>query len=365
MAYGASTLGDLEPGMNRPNSNLVTVTDPPKTKRQQAWHLIARHATGVAISLACLWLVFRTVHIGEVISQIVAIDLRLVCFGILSLSIGYALRILRWQVMLAAAGAVISPSKCIAPFLGSIALNNVLPFRAGDAVRALVFPKALGISRATATASLAMERALDLAVLLFALAAGALSSSHSALLTDVGRIFSFLAITCISSIIFVMLVGRRLGELCGRARSHLLVARRLWLSSLLEFLGRVITDLSLMTRPTLLTIAAMLSLGVWAGESGLFLSLLAGLGISSNLASAVVAMAAATLSTLLPSTPGYVGPFHAAAFWAVHSFTGANDQAAAFAVLAHFSVWAPTSIAGAIAILLRPGLFRAEYRAPN
>src|SRR3569623_1048426 len=60
-------------------------------------------------------------------------------FGIASLSVGYALRIFRWSILLQASGAVTQWRSCSAPFLGSIALNNVLPLRIGDVVRALVF----------------------------------------------------------------------------------------------------------------------------------------------------------------------------------------------------------------------------------
>jgi hypothetical protein len=39
---------------------------------------------------------------------------------------------------------------------------------------------------------------------------------------------------------------------------------------------------------------------------------------------------------------------------------GSSAQAASFAVLAHLGVWLPTTLAGGIAILVNPGLFKAR-----
>jgi uncharacterized membrane protein YbhN (UPF0104 family) len=64
-----------------------------------------------------------------------------------------------------------------------------------------------------------------------------------------------------------------------------------------------------------------------------------------------------TLSTLVPSTPGYIGPFHLAAFAAITMLGSDAAHAGAFAVLAHFTLWATTTLVGAVAILLRRDLF--------
>ena len=60
----------------------------------------------------------------------------------------------------------------------------------------------------------------------------------------------------------------------------------------------------------------------------------------------------------MPSSPGYVGPFHLAAFTAVSLVGGTVDQAASFAVIVHLALWLPTTIAGMIAIGMDPELFR-------
>jgi uncharacterized membrane protein YbhN (UPF0104 family) len=106
----------------------------------------------------------------------------------------------------------------------------------------------------------------------------------------------------------------------------------------------------------------LLSAIVWAGEAGLFWAMFQGLDLHASYASALMVMAIATLSTLVPSSPGYVGPFHLAAFAAVRALGGSDAQAASFAVLSHLSLWLPTTVAGGIAILLNPKLFASRNR---
>ena len=51
-----------------------------------------------------------------------------------ALACGYTLRIVRWWMMLRAMDPAVRLGECVRPFLVSIAVNNLLPFRAGDAV---------------------------------------------------------------------------------------------------------------------------------------------------------------------------------------------------------------------------------------
>jgi len=100
------------------------------------------------------------------------------------------------------------------------------------------------------------------------------------------------------------------------------------------------------------------SMLVWLGEAGLYYSVLLGAGIDGSLLVALLVMAIATLSTLLPSSPGYVGSFHLAAFTAVSLVGDTAARAGSYAVIVHLSLWLPTTLAGVIAIWISPSLFR-------
>ena len=259
-----------------------------------------------------------------------------------------------------AAGARVSGVACAAPFVGSVALNNVLPFRAGDVIRAVVFPTAIGVRRVTATASIVLERILDLQTLLVVLGIGlALTRSVSVPAAFKGGV-AILSILCGTGIAAAVIFSRH-RRLISRAAAAAERRDRARLAGGLRVGQELMEGLAAMSRPGVLAWAFLLSMFVWLGEAGLFFALLTGLDLATGTAAALVIMAVATLSTLVPSSPGYVGPFHLAAYSAVAALGATSAQAASFAILAHLALWVPTTLAG-VAILANGQLFRGTTR---
>lgn len=320
-----------------------------------------KNVIGVLISVACLGFIAWRIDLDEFAKAIVRFQWGWLLFGLCSLALGYSARIVRWSSLLRAAGAHVLPSKCVAPFLGSIALNNILPMRLGDVVRALIFPAAIGIGRIPATGSLVMERLVDLMTLLACLVLGLAVTSGAQLPEWLIGTAVGLAIAGSAVLALVFFFSGWLARWVDRRTNMLDASKR---EGTLHALRDLLVGFDAMSRlPVLFTLFA-LSMLVWAGEAGLFWSMLRGFGLEASAGTALVVMAVATLSTLVPSSPGYVGPFHLAAFSAVTMLGGGSAQAASFAVLAHLGVWLPTTVAGALAILFNPQLFgRAKVLA--
>ncbi|QNK75205.1 flippase-like domain-containing protein [Variovorax sp. PAMC28562] len=308
---------------------------------------------GLAVSLACLTFIVRKIDLEAARQALLQFEWRYLMFGVACLAFGYAMRILRWAKMLQAAGSHVSFRQCIAPFLGSIAMNNVLPLRLGDVVRALVFPASIGVPRTLSTASLVMERLVDLMTLVMCLA---LSLSLDTRLAAP----QWLKDTAVTLAIFgcaALLLGFVFsGAIASRLRQHRLRG--------LRALAQLMEAFDAMTRPNTLVALISLSLLVWLGEAGLFYFLLLGFGLPAVPAAALLIMSIATLATLVPSSPGYVGPFHLAAFTGISLLGGTGEQAASFAVLSHLALWLPTTLAGALAVATTPRMFRSLRNAP-
>lgn len=318
------------------------------TQRRGKWTSLA---LGLLISIACLAFIVHKVDFDQVWQAFQRFEWRYFAAGIACLAFGYFMRILRWSKMLNAAGAQVGVRECASPFLGSIALNNVLPLRLGDVVRALVFPTSIGVSRMTSTSSLFMERLVDLMTLIVCLSASLFLNQHLDAPTWVKQTALSLAIAGTVALVAIFLLS---GAIARRLNKHR--------SGILRMLAGLLQGFDAMSRPPVLATLFSLSVLVWLGEAGLFYNLLIGFGLDATPTAAMIIMAIATLATLVPSSPGYVGPFHLAAFAGIALLGGSNDQAASFAVLSHLGLWVPTTLAGAIAIVSTPRLFKGLRR---
>jgi uncharacterized membrane protein YbhN (UPF0104 family) len=101
-------------------------------------------------------------------------------------------------------------------------------------------------------------------------------------------------------------------------------------------------------RPINLLALIGLSIIVWIFEGGVFIIAAKAADVPLGLGAAFFALAVSTLSTLLPSSPGYIGTFHFFAIQSAIAFGAMEASAAAFAVLAHLLLWLPTTLAGSI-----------------
>lgn len=316
-----------------------------------------KYIFGGLITILCLVIFFKQVNFGDLLDSLANFRWEYLFLGILSLAIGYCLRIARWSMILRASSANATFANCGTPFLASIALNNVMPLRLGDVLRALVFPKSMGISKTTATSSLIVERLIDLMTLVACLAIGLYAIQALAI---PGKIkISALYLALIGGVLLSL--GFLYSGPVGKFLTHLAKKQTTTtaLKKVYETGGELLLQFNMMSRPKLLVSMMCISMLIWAGEAGLFYFILLGTGINGSPVVALLIMSIATLSTLVPSSPGYAGPFHLAAYTAISLVGGTDAQAGSYAIIAHLSVWVPTTIAGAIAIWLRPELFRA------
>lgn len=315
-----------------------------------------RAAIGWIISIACIAVIAYNVDFDGVLAALGSFDWPYLLIAVASLAAGYTMRITRWAVMLRATGTPVTVRKCAAPFLGSIALNNVLPLRAGDIVRATIFPGAIGVPRTAAIGSIVMERLVDLLTLLLCLAIGAAWLGAERLPDWLANGAILLAVCGIGVMFAILLFSSTLAHLFARiaaTRPPAALATRI-----LAALAQLLIGFRQMSGARVLALVFGLSMLAWLGEAGVYWSLMVGFGLEAPLLAALMVMAFVTLSTLVPSSPGYVGPFHLAAFAAITLLGGTDEIATSYAVLAHLMVWVPTTLAGGIAMLLSPEIFR-------
>jgi glycosyltransferase 2 family protein len=316
---------------------------------------LIKHSFGILLTIFCLFFFFRQVELNKLLHALGSFNWIYLIFGILFLGIGYAARILRWSIILKSAGADVGFKTCSAPFLGSITLNNVLPFRIGDIVRAIIFPASMGISKTTATSSLIIERLVDLLTLLVCFAIGLFAIKGIQIPEGLKNLVITLASIGFLVLLFVFCFSDVLAELFHNKAK---MAESEKITKIYRAARDLLRNFNSMSRPDVLIIMMAISVIVWIGEAGLFYFILQGVHFQSAPIESLLVMSVATLSTLIPSSPGYVGTFHLAVFTAFSLIGGTVGQASSYAIIVHLALWLPTTLSGAFAIWMHPELFR-------
>lgn len=313
---------------------------------------------GIITTFLCLIFIYHQVEMELVLEAFGQFRWPFLIVGLVCLFIGYAFRVVRWSIMLSAVGDPITWQNCSVPFLGSIAINNIMPFRLGDIVRAIVFPSAMGITKTTSTGSLILERLLDLITILALLFISLSFLEIKNLPLAISDLIMIMTASAVMIFIIILVFKKSLlrfverNPFLGSPKKSKKV-----FSKVIQLMIKFLDVFKIMSKPRVLIFITFTSVIVWLGEAGLFFFVLLGFGINGTPIAALFVMSFATLSTLLPSSPGYVGPFHLATFSAIILLGETSEIAGSFAILSHLSIWIPTTLIGAIAISIRPSLF--------
>jgi uncharacterized protein (TIRG00374 family) len=311
-----------------------------------------RLALGLCLAVFFIWLIARQIDFYELKSAFAGTTTAWVVAGLLAFSVGYSCRIERWRLMLNRDNSNLKWRHCAGPFLGSFAVNNVLPFRAGDVLRAFAFNGRLGVSPGVVIATLFVERLLDLLMVLVLLGAAlTLFGLNASSFAGVGSTALFaIAIT----IMLVLLFPQSFAPIATAAGNLVVrVAPKFGQRLLDEINKSLVTLLHLAKGYTMLKLVAW-SLAAWLAEGCVFW--FAGLALSSikTPAAGWLALPVGTLATLIPSTPGYVGTFDYFTIRAMSALGNNSTASTAYALLVHALLWLPPTLVGGLYLLLHP-----------
>lgn len=322
---------------------------------------LIRVMLGTFISALFVWLILRHIRVYELWTLLQNTRRVPVGIAVVSLAVAVFLRAIRWWVILKCAGVSVALKNVMQVLLAGSAMNYVLPFRAGDVMRVTMFSTNLGCSRTTLLGSLILEKALDLlAIMLIGL--GVLSIRSIALPHASARygLFGFLmaGTLCLLALFLFSDALERLGKqvttrLSGKPNLQSRIDRLF--SSILHVFGEVGFSFG--------AALGILSVISWLIEGIVYVSCARAVisrGIDPLAPWLVLVLA--NLSMVLPSSPGYVGTFHAAAVTGMVAYGSSAESAAAFAVLTHLVLWLPVTVVGLGCFwVLRP--YRALLKA--
>lgn len=266
-------------------------------------------------------------------------------------------RAARWRVLLSRARPEPAPVWDLLKLEAiGLAVNNVLLLRLGELARAGLAARRLGIPLAASLASVAIERALDVAALL-TIFLGAAALVPGIVPPAVSRGASLLLAGAVGALIVLAAAESSLAE--GGRLERLL---RRW-PKLHSFVEQLALGAAVLRSPSAAARAAALSLALWSVDAAVYWAgaYALGLGDIMDYPRAVLTLSWAGAASALPAAPGAVGTFEAAVASVVGKFGAPPHAALAYALLTHMVMYLLITATG-LFFLSREGVSLARLR---
>lgn len=311
----------------------------------KSWRVVA----GLVISAGFLFYAFRGQDFAAIQQALTQANYIYLAPAVALYLIGVWVRAFRCTVLLRP--LLRASSADVAPIVAvGFMANNVLPLRTGELVRSYALSRRFGIRKTAALATIAIERLFDgLTMLGFILASATVVS-----LTNELRQVALIAFVLFAGV----LIGFFLLTLGGNFRDRLLqIVLGPLPTPLADRVERMaesfLAGLSILRRKGDLAAVAAMSVVAWLFEASMYWTLAHAFGGSLadvvGIPQALLTTGVANLATLIPSSPGYVGPFESGVILVLNgALSASRELALSYAILVHAALFFPITIWGAI-----------------
>lgn len=294
---------------------------------------------GLSVTAVLCWFLARSLSWVEIRRAFVAADKGLLGLAVAAMAVSYLLRGFRWASILKLADAPGGFWADTARQQVGNMLNNVLPFRLGDVYRITAGAKGGG-TVLRAGIGLVVEKLVDVALVLLM---GAL-----ALLLGPASLRERL----IPADLLALLVSPSLWAFAGLGVAVALVVAFVFRLQLMRLIVVVLDRLGLTTlkdaRPSAFALVIALGAGAWLFEAFAYALSLSAFGVEAPLALSFVLATGIALSTILPSSPGYIGVYHYTVILIAGPFVTSIGPAD-LSVALHAVIWGSINLFGLVA----------------
>jgi glycosyltransferase 2 family protein len=309
-----------------------------------------RAVIGITLSILLLGWALRDVSPAEVAHEIRNVDPVLFTVAIVLTMCGFWFRAVRWGIFLLPTGRVPFRPRFAATLIG-FAANNILPARVGEFARALSLTKLTDVRLGASLATLVVERLFDgivVVALLFAAMSTADFPAGQVAGVDPRTAARFIALAMgglavgLGALVVAPAASIRVAERVA----HTIVPKRVR-HPLLGALRSFIEGLVVLRNGRLFLLSLGLATAQWLFTALSFLVAFRAFDIQGvGFAGAVFLQSLISLSVAVPSSPGFFGPFEAAAKLGLALWAVAPEKAISFAVGFHLGGFIPTTIIG-------------------
>jgi uncharacterized protein (TIRG00374 family) len=325
---------------------------PPISRRS----LIGGFVVGVPVSALFLYLAARGLNPSAVLKVISHAQLGSVILAMAAMGVVYSAQAARWRRIAASAGMALPWHAMLRMVISGVALNNLVPGRPGEFLRAYRLSQESGGTGARALSTVIVDRAADLLVLVAALLASYPFLPHPSWLQRLVEVS-----IAVGLMIVVVLAITRL-YVRSRARGGRSVP--VWVTS--GWLGRQLSRMVHGTAATVnrrdLVAVSLLSALAWGAFAAAAWLVARALGVDVSLPQAVFVTAAVNLGVAIPSSPGFIGAYQWLCVASLGLFGVARPPAFAFAILLEAVWYIPTTLIGLVLLAGHANRLRLHRR---
>jgi len=317
---------------------------------------IAMRVFVAALAALLLYLAFRGVDWSELGALLSGARAELVLLAWLIMLSATAVRAFRWRLLLGETAQPPYLTMFWATMAGYVG-NAYLPARAGDVLRSILLGRHLGIARSFVFGTTITERVLD-TIVVVALAGGVIAwipETPGWLASAAGGLSLGAAAAMI-----VLLAAPRLAGWIERMSARLPVRESIR-AALVHIWHEFFTGSRAIQNHGTATAFGLLSLAIWAMDTTSILVIAGALGLSAMTPElALLLVVALALSSVAPSTPGYVGVFQFVAVSVLGPFAIAQSEALALVLLFQGVIYLVVTPFGLIGLAMLGGLGAAR-----
>ena len=246
----------------------------------------------------------------------------------------------RWHQILDHTGVNAKRSDCFALTTVGYMGNNVLPARAGEALRVVLLSPRCDASKRTLISSIVAERVLDVIALLtiFVVTVYGVLSTADVLPTDRPLLVTGIGILLILAAAVAIWVLRK---------HHVFERIRDWLRPLAD------SPRALVSRWGLVLLAGTFLL--WTIEASVYWTVGRAIDMEISMSGALYLVALTNFVAALPAAPGSIGTFDAAVAWGIHRLGATGSVAVSYVILIRFVLYVPITIVGLVVLVTRYG----------
>ena len=246
----------------------------------------------------------------------------------------------RWYQILEHTGVNAKRADCYALTTVGYMGNNVLPARAGEALRVVLLAPRCNARKRTLISSIVAERVLDVIALLtiFVVTVYGVLSTSEVLPTDRPLLVTGIGILLVLAAALAIWVLRR---------HHVFERVRDWLRPLAD------SPRALVSRWGLVLLAATFLL--WIVEGSVYWTVARAVEMDISMSGALYLVALTNFVAALPAAPGSIGTFDAAVAWGAHRLGASGSVALSYVILIRFVLYVPITIVGLVVLVTRYG----------